>query len=201
MLGRKNLFKLLLPFLFLFFLFVLVKFEIIIIPEFFSKEDAPMMSQDPPFRGLGKDTLGEEFNIYQEDKPLFPERLGDLYLVKVIKGEEALANVQSFQGTTIDIAQAYIPHYQIGNRQAIIWITESHHEEDAAELIQRMSHTIPNNEKFYNFDIFYTSGIKVYQVERMGWFNYFYQKENGVYWVSIQDDTPNEVLSWVLEDI
>ncbi len=201
MLGRINLLKLFLPLLFLFFVIGLVKIDIINVPDLFSKEDAQTMAQDPPFRGLGKSTLDEEFNIFFDDKSLFPERLGDMHLVKVIKGEEALANVQSFQGTTIDIARAYIPHYQIGNRQVIIWITESHHEKDAAELIERMSHTIPNNEKFHNFDFFYTGGIKVYQVERMGWFNYFYQKENGVYWVSIQDDTPNEVLSWVLEDI
>ncbi|MDO9573420.1 MAG: hypothetical protein Q7I94_00385, partial [Candidatus Contubernalis sp.] len=146
-------------------------------------------------------TLGEEFNIYPDNKSLFPKRLGDMHLIKVIKGEEALANVQRFQGTTIDIARAYIPHYQIGSRQAIIWITESHHEKDAIDLIQKMSVIVPENEKFYNYDVFYSKGIRVYQVEGMGWFNYFYQKGIGVYWVSIQDDNPSEVLSLVIEEL
>ncbi|UNC92906.1 hypothetical protein [Candidatus Contubernalis alkaliaceticus] len=200
LLRRINLLKILLPFLCLLFLFALVKKEIINIPNSFHQDDIQMLTQ-APFRGLGKDTLGEEFNIYQDDKSLFPERLGDMRLIKVIKDDEALANVQRFQGTTIDIARAYIPHYQIGTRQAIIWITESYHEEDARDLIKKMTQAIPKNEKFFNYEVYYDNGIKVYRAESKDWVNYFYQKGNGVYWVSIQDDTPNDVLSLVLEDI
>ncbi len=196
---RLNLIKFVLPFLFMFLLFVVIKTDLVGVHDWLPKDTTQMMAQDPPFRGLGKDTLGEEFNIFTEDISQFPDRLGDMRLVKVITGSEALANVQSFQGTTIDIARAYIPHYQIANRQAIIWITESHDEEDAVNLLHRINLRISENENFHNNEVLRKKGIMVYKVERMGWVNYYYRNGNRIYWTAIQDDNPNEVLSLVLE--
>lgn len=196
---RLNLIKIVLPFLFMFLLFALMKTDLVGVYDWLSKDTARMTVQDPPYRGLGKDTLGEEFNIFGEDLSQFPDRLGELRLVKVITGSEALANVKSFQGTTIDIARAYIPHYQTANRQAIIWITESHDEQDAANLLQRINLRIPENESFHSFEVLQKNGILVYKTERMGWVNYYYQNGNRIYWASIQDDEPGEVLSLVLE--
>ena len=198
--SRKlNMLKIVLPFIFLFLLLTLIKTDYVGIPDWFPNGSTIMMAQDPPFRGLGKDTLGEEFTIFKEDTSMFPERLGDMHLIKVIVGQEALDNVQSFQGTSIDIAKAYIPHYQTANRQAIIWITESHDQQDAKDLIQRINLRIPENENFYNDEVFYKNGIKVYKVERMGWFNYYYRNGNRIYWAAIQDDNPRDVLILVLD--
>lgn len=206
---RLSLYKIILPFLFLaLFLYILnaeymsVYFEqngikndkIKLIWEYADNALRQFLNQEDNSQQLAAEIyLSEEI----EDR-IFPANLGDMRLNKTVKGSEALKDIYDLHGTDVDIYRAFIPYYQGANRQAVVWIAESD-EEGAAVLLMSTDEKILGNELFNNYASWIKDEVKIYKAERDGWSNYYYQKENMVYWVSIRSDEPTETFSLIFE--
>jgi len=140
----------------------------------------------------------EIFLLEDYDDKIFPDHLGDMKLNKVVKGSKAIMDIHDFHGTNVDIFRAFIPHYQGVNQEAVVWIIESN-ETGANVLLISIDEKISENELFCNYETWIKDNIKIHEAERNGWFNYYYQKENQVYWVSIRSAVPSETFSLVFE--
>ncbi|RQD73701.1 MAG: hypothetical protein D5R97_08990, partial [Candidatus Syntrophonatronum acetioxidans] len=100
-----------------------------------------------------------------------------------------------------DIIKAFIPYYQGSNQQAIIWIAESREKENAKYLIGKIDERVPERDVFDNYSSWVKDDTLVYHVEGMGWYNYYYQKGNRVYWVCIQGEDPREIFNLIFKTL
>lgn len=148
-----------------------------------------------------KEVKENSMGIFLEEESYFPARIGEMTLAKALEGEEALKNIREYYGDEISISKAYIPYYQGNEQQAVIWISESTGKEEAEDLIKRIDGRIIERDVFYNYSSWEKKDTVIYHVEGMGWYSYYYQKENRVYWVCIQGEEPREIFNLIFRTL
>ncbi|MCP4761499.1 MAG: hypothetical protein GY870_06935 [archaeon] len=135
-------------------------------------------------------------------KDLFPKKLSNLHLTKLLQGKEAIKDVAKLHGKEIPVKDAWVANYQ-GDRSntANIWISESFNLNEAFEQTDVMMKKIKNNPKspFRDIEVKYISGEKVFLFSGMNQHHVVFQKEKKVIWISASSEIFKEVLDYYLK--
>lgn len=123
-----------------------------------------------------------------------PQELDTLRLLRVVEGEDALEESMRFLGGSDAIKSVTIPYYVSGNSQATVWVIETHTIEEAGRILERMNYRLSDSDLFYNHGCFAQNDLTVHLVEGFNMHNYFYQRDNFIFWMSIVSEEPDEIM-------
>lgn len=136
-----------------------------------------------------------------------PERLGNLELIGVVKGDDAMAQINSLHSLDITLADAFYAVYTHsspyhGSSRATIWVGKVESTEVAARITQKMIDSISKGgSAFDNLQRLTVADSEVFQVDGPGGSHFFYnsQKRKGaVVWLTVEADDPLLILKDVL---
>ena len=156
-------------------------------------QEQNMAEEAQGFSSLSASVL--EKDEQEEERLLVPDELVDLRLSRLVEGEEALAEGLSFMGDSEAIKNITIPYYVGGNSQVTVWIVETYSSGEAAQLLEKMDCRLRDSDVFYNHETLIFDDFLVYGIEGLNMNNYYYRKNNLVFWISIISEEPEELLS------
>ncbi len=117
-----------------------------------------------------------------------PERLGNLELVSLVQGQQAIAQVARLHGLEIPLVNAYIGQYGHQGDEATLWVARASSPDDAADMLRRMLAGISKGgSPFRNLRRIDINGQEVYQVDGPGGQHLFYnsaQTRENVVWLT-----------------
>ena len=133
-----------------------------------------------------------------------PERLGELELVSIIEGPEALAQIEKLHGTDINLVEAQVASYARGSTERItVWVSRAESSDDAAELTRMMVEGINRgNSVFSNLQRLTVSSHEVFQVDGHGGEHFFYnsrEPRERVVWLAIEAGDTRLILEQVIK--
>jgi hypothetical protein len=164
---------------------------------FCSFTDIPVFSSDSggrnkPALGFGSVTVAE-LKTKSAEKQVelgFPPRVGDFYLDRVVSGKEALEHSQKIFGAEISVENVFIPHYSSRDDQLFIWVFEMDSLLEAKECLDKVNNRIDESDTFEQVKSFFIQNVEVYYVKGLDYNNYYYRKNNTIYWFSSVIDDP-----------
>ncbi|NJD77720.1 MAG: hypothetical protein FIB08_11605 [Candidatus Methanoperedens sp.] len=123
-------------------------------------------------------------------KPLFPEKLGDMELKLHREGEVAVREIQNSHSAKDNVSpdQAHVAQYRnsAGNR-ATVSITAADTEKKATEKVDNMTRGMGVGGMFSIPEVLKIDGLKIYYTEGGGGYHYYYSKNNLVIWIAISN--------------
>jgi len=131
---------------------------------------------------------------------VFPSEVEGLQLVSTSSGEEAYALMNGYLGSEVDIKGAYIAGYRGQNVDLVFWIVEMWEEQSAVDLLEQMNSRIKKSAIFTGYECFTDELIgqiyyaRVKDDHPVFTHNYFYYKQNKVYWVNVSGDESLAIL-------
>ena len=137
-----------------------------------------------------------------------PQRLGDMELTGVVRGAEAIAQVNRLHGLEVNLTDALIASYAHnspyhGDSRATIWIGWAENPGSAATLTRRMVEGLEKEDTpFSNLRSIKVGQSEVFQLDGPGGQHFFYQsskKEDAVVWANIEAGDALIVLEQTLE--
>ncbi len=134
---------------------------------------------------------------------LFPERLGDMQLIRLIAGERAIEEVNRLHGREIPVKEAWIALYRKDKlSSAMIWVSESFNIPQAAEQTGVMMKKIMHNSRspFHHLEIERRSDIKIYLFSGMGQRHAVFRKGVRIYWISATRNIFRGVLDYCMKN-
>jgi hypothetical protein len=134
--------------------------------------------------------LTEEPNDCIEEELQFPSKVSNLYMDKLVSGKEALDHSLQIFGSEAPINRVYIPHYSSGDNQAIVWVYEMHSSPEAHEYLNKINYRMQESKTCEQSESFFIQNIKVFYVKSLDFDNYFYRKNNIIYWFSFKSEDP-----------
>jgi hypothetical protein len=133
-----------------------------------------------------------------ETGPL-PARLAGLSLESWSAGPDAMLAVEGLHGLDVGIIDASIGYYE---RQTTVWVGLAGDEEQAAEMVARMtSAIIKGNPAFAYAGRANFGGFTVHQVRAGGELHFYYQNGVEVIWVAARPGAGPEFISQVVGDL
>ncbi len=115
-----------------------------------------------------------------------PESLAGLALVDEVTGPQALTEVEHLHGKPLGagLDSAWIARYgQQG--EATLWISRSNREEDAVEMLDRMTVLIADGgTPFTGLEDIGEDAAPVYQLDGMGQRHYYFRSGTDLYWLA-----------------
>ncbi len=136
-----------------------------------------------------------------------PERLGNLELIGIVRGAEAMTQLNRLHGLDINLADAFVAVYTHsspyhGNSHATIWVGRVESTEAASRLTQRMVDSInEGGSAFNNLQRLTVADHEVFQVDGSGGRHFFYNSQKqreAVVWLTIEADDPLPILKEAL---
>jgi len=117
-----------------------------------------------------------------------PERLGNLSLSSVIKGDEASNIVHKMHGKTLGAIENVIAHYGDGEKN-ILYISVFKDAQDAKMDLMNMAMKMAKKTTVFTPLSFDNMGERVrFRTEGMGLIHYFYRDDNILIWWQVEPD-------------
>lgn len=120
----------------------------------------------------------------------------EITVLKVVKGEEALALTKSIHIGNFEIKNAVVMELE-GEGKIRLWIAWAENETQAKKFAERMA------EKVYPYfakpEVVEISGVKVFRTEGNGRIHYFFSHEDRVFWFEFETDNEGYQLKVVKE--
>lgn len=120
----------------------------------------------------------------------FPSSVGDFFMDKLITGEEALQYANRICGDDAPIQQVFISRYSSGAEQVILWIFEFSSTTEAREHMEKVQLRINDSQICTPSSSFYLENVEINFVQGLKLDNYYYNKQNLIYWVSLLTEDP-----------
>ncbi len=164
-----------------------------------AREIGGLEAAGPPgeLRCQGKGSAGSDIVVQSS---VFPSEVEGLQLISMLSGEEACNLMNGFFGSGCNIKEAYIAEYSGQNMELVFWITEMPNEQCAANLLEQMNSRTIKSDSFTGHQCIADGDVgKIYYVRVKGnhpifAHNYYYCRQNKVYWVNLSGDKPLAVL-------
>ncbi len=121
---------------------------------------------------------------------LYPDRIGSLHMVKLITGEEALEYARRIHGDDAPFKDVFIPYYSGRDEQVTVWIFETHSTHEAARHLKKINERINANHNPDNLGSFYLQDVLVFHMKSCSESNYYYRKDNNIFWISLITNDP-----------
>lgn len=139
-----------------------------------------------------------------------PLKLAEMQVGNVIRGSEALAQVNKLHNTNIVLTSAYIAEYShtfnpyhSSKDKITVWVGRAETSQAAATLLSRMRQGIEKGgSPFSNLRQITVSGQTVFALDGPGGSHFFYQsakKSEEVVWLTIDAASPTFILEQALE--
>lgn len=150
-------------------------------------------------------------NVLSPLKPQgVPKRLGEMELVSLVEGAQALAQVSRLHGTDIKLVSAYIAEYSHAlspyhnsNERVTVWVGRGESSEIGAELTRRMLQAIEKGGSgFSKLRRLVIAGEEVFRVEGPGGEHFFYHSRRPageIVWLTIVADNALPILEQALK--
>ncbi|MBI2847584.1 MAG: hypothetical protein HYX83_00250 [Chloroflexi bacterium] len=143
----------------------------------------------------------------QEDLPL---KLAEMQLASVIKGTEALAQVNKLHNLNLGLTSAYIAEYSHtfnpyhnSNDKVTVWVGKAESSQAAATLLSRMRQGIEKGgSPFSNLRQITVNEQTVFALDGPGGAHFFYQSTKNseeVIWLTVEAASPTFILEQALE--
>ncbi|MFZ3058137.1 MAG: hypothetical protein WA102_00235 [Candidatus Methanoperedens sp.] len=124
--------------------------------------------------------------LYQGEKTLFPEKLGDMELKLHREGDVAISEIKNSHSIKDNVLpdEAHVARYRnsAGNK-ATVSVTVADTEKRAVEKVENMTRGMGG--MFSIPEILEINGLKIYYTEGGGEHHYYYSKNNLVVWVAL----------------
>lgn len=131
-------------------------------------------------------TLSTTFHACSKKKEFLPEKVGDMILVKTIKGEEAKKSINELHFQPVTENENLIGYYENLSGQAIVYVTIYQNNLDAVKDFERMTRKIsPENSVFVYPQFFDFENNKIYKCFGMGMSHYVFALKKNLYWISV----------------
>lgn len=141
-----------------------------------------------------------EVNVITQSS-VFPSEVEGLQLISMSSGEEAYTLMNGFLGSGYNIKGAHIAGYRGQSVELVFWIVEMWDESSAVDLLEQMNCRIKNSPSFTGYECLADERVgqiyyaRVKDGRPIFAHNYFYYKQNKVYWVNVSGDKPLTVLN------
>jgi hypothetical protein len=118
--------------------------------------------------------------------PTFDPDIGNLRLVKLITGDDAIGAINKLHGMPIDVVRGFIADYEGNNDKATVWVSEASSRELAKKQIEVMIHKMKNSRKspFSHYRSFDMKGLGITAFDGMEQVHYVFVEDKWVYWIS-----------------
>lgn len=141
------------------------------------------------------------FNVSMDDKTFipekeegkrlqFPSKVGNLYIDKIISGKEALEHSQQIFGTDAPVKRLFIPYYSNSENQAVVWVFEMNSSYEARQYTEKINLYISDSKTLQDCGSFFIDKVEIYYVKGLNYDNYYYYKNNFIYWISLVTKDP-----------
>jgi len=138
---------------------------------------------------MGDTLVGPRIDEQTGDLQL-PSRVDDLHMDKLLTGEEALEHSRKIFGAEAPIRKAFVPYYSSGDAQGIVWILKLESACKARQHVDIINSYIKESETFTPCGSFFLQNVEVHHVEGLNFNNYYYSKDNYIYWISLAAGDP-----------
>ena len=128
--------------------------------------------------------------------PRFDPQIGNLKLVKLIEGEEAIEEINRLHGTTIQALRGFIAHYENARKKAVIWVSEAESEDMAQEQIEVMLRKMKGSPRspFGHYRDLDRKGLPVIAFEGLRQVHYVFRIGEWVYWMDADAEHIDTIL-------
>ncbi|MCL4516661.1 MAG: hypothetical protein M1379_13900 [Firmicutes bacterium] len=120
-----------------------------------------------------------------------PKTIEGLTLANVVSGKAALDQISQLHGTNIQMTSGDIATYEKGQEKVIVWMGRAKNAAGAQALLDEMVGKMANSKVFEQPQKLVIKDRAYYYTVGAGMSNYFYVKDDSVYWIGAV--TPNEV--------
>ncbi len=120
----------------------------------------------------------------------FPARVGRLNMDKLISGKEALEHAQRMHGYDAPIVRVFIPYYSSADEQVTVWVFEMDTALEARKHLGKINERMSALKDGGKFGSFFLQDVEVYYLNHCHTDNYYYRKDNMIYWVSLNSSDP-----------
>lgn len=128
--------------------------------------------------------------IEEEVEPTFPSQVGAYYLDRVVSGREAMEYSQRIFGMEALVEKVFIPHYSSTDSHLVIWVFEMDAALEARICLEKINNHLEESDTFERCRSFSLQNVKVYYANGLDYNNYYYRKNNIIYWFSFTIDDP-----------
>jgi len=131
--------------------------------------------------------------------PTFDPDIGNLKLVRLITGEDAIKAINKLHGMPIDVVSGFIADYEGQHDKATVWVSEASSQELAKKQIAVMIHKMKNSRQspFSHYRPLDIQGLKVTAFDGMGQVHYVFVKNKWAYWISADSKQIDKILQHV----
>ena len=120
----------------------------------------------------------------------FPAYVGLLHMEKLISGNEALEYALRIHGDDAPFDGVFIPYYRSRDEQVTVWLFETYSNFDAKKHLNKINNYITANHVPDNRSTFYLQDVQVFNLKKCNEYNYYYRKDNNIYWLSLITKDP-----------
>jgi len=132
----------------------------------------------------------EEHSTQEATELQFPSKVDNLYIEKIISGKEALEHSQNIFGTEAPVKRLFIPYYSSSENQVVVWVFEMNSSLEARQYTEKINLYINESETCSNSGSFFLQNVEVNYVEGLNYDNYYYCKNNIIYWITLAAKDP-----------
>lgn len=121
---------------------------------------------------------------------LFPARVGRLQMDKLVSGKEAMEHAQRIHGSEAPLVRVFIPYYSSNNEQVTVWVFEIETVHEAIRHMQKINERIMETQGEDGCSSFYMQDVEINHLLSANTNNYYYRKDNMIYWISLNSTNP-----------
>ena len=114
----------------------------------------------------------------------FPNKIHGFRLVKLIKGKEALQEINKLHGRKIQAVKGAIAVYIKEGRRAVVWVSQAPSDKVAFRQVEVMMEKMKKASPFYEFTMDRIGCLLVYSFLGLGQEHYLFSQDDAVYWIS-----------------
>ena len=114
----------------------------------------------------------------------FPSRIEGYRLVKLIKGKEALREINKLHGRKIQAVKGAIAVYVRDGQKAVVWVSQAPSDKVAFHQVEVMMEKMRRASPFYGFTMDKMGCLLVYHFMGLGQEHYLFSQDDAVYWIS-----------------
>jgi len=131
----------------------------------------------------------------QSPLPVFQEEIGELKLLQLITGKDALQAINQLHGKKINVASGMVAFYQGEGEKATVWVSESFSTDDAVLQTEIMIEKMRSSKRspFSGYKEIEQNGVNIYSFKGMGQEHYIFRIRKSIYWITANPGTIDEL--------
>jgi cytochrome c-type biogenesis protein CcmH len=125
-----------------------------------------------------------------------PKRLGDLDLLHASRGKQALEEINRLHGKDVGAKAGYVAHYEKDGAAAMVYLAQASSASEAARQLNQMNERIRRGDTpFSDLKRSKQGKVTVYSVLGQGQKHYFYQRDESVLWLAVDQPIAGQSLA------